>query len=119
MRTRWTALPSRRRARPRLECLEDRTAPALLSVTSALDTHEEGRLTLREAVALANADAAGGQSDTIAFDHHLGNVTITANGVGTGAGGHGGGLYVEVTTPVLPVLHNTLVAGNFAGIEGY
>jgi hypothetical protein len=62
---------------PGLECLEDRTAPAVLTVTSAADPHQDGLLTLREAVALANADAGGGQSDTISFDASLGTATIT------------------------------------------
>jgi CSLREA domain-containing protein len=57
--------------------LEDRIAPAVLTVTSAADTPEAGMLTLREAVALANADANQGQSDTIVFDDGLGNATIT------------------------------------------
>jgi predicted outer membrane repeat protein len=60
-----------------LETLEDRTAPAVLTVTSAADMHQDGLLTLREAVALANADASSGQSDAIDFDADLGNATIT------------------------------------------
>src|SRR5260370_26430226 len=70
-----------RRNRPRsflyLEMLEDRTAPAVLTVTSAADTHQDGFLTLREALAQANADAAGARSDTITFDPGLGSATIT------------------------------------------
>jgi predicted outer membrane repeat protein len=60
-----------------LETLENRTAPAVLTVTSAVDMHQDGLLTLREAVAVANADASSGQSDTIAFDPSLGDATIT------------------------------------------
>jgi hypothetical protein len=60
-----------------LETLEDRTAPAVLTVTSAADMYQDGLLTLREAVALANADASSGQSDTITFDASLGNATVT------------------------------------------
>jgi hypothetical protein len=71
------AIRGRERATPVLEPLEDRTAPARLTVTSAADAHQEGLLTLREAVALANADARNGQSDTIAFDDGLGSATIT------------------------------------------
>jgi hypothetical protein len=66
-----------RRFRPYVEFLETRTAPAVLTVTSAADTHQAGLLTLREAVAQANTDAAGGQSDTIQFDPGLGSATIT------------------------------------------
>jgi predicted outer membrane repeat protein len=60
-----------------LECLEDRLAPALLMVTNALDTHQDGLVTLREAVALGNADASSVQSDMITFDEALGSATIT------------------------------------------
>jgi hypothetical protein len=69
-----------RSARLRLELLEGRTAPALLTVTSAADTHQDGLQTLREAVAQANADADAGQSDTIAFDASLDGATITLTG---------------------------------------
>ena len=62
--------------RPCVESLEPRTAPAVLTVTSAADTHQAGLLTLREAVAAANTDAAVGQSDTIIFDPALGGATI-------------------------------------------
>jgi predicted outer membrane repeat protein len=77
--TRLAGRPRRRPAWKRLslECLEDRLAPALLMVTSALDTHQDGLVTLREAVSLANADASSGQSDLIAFDEALGNATVT------------------------------------------
>jgi hypothetical protein len=66
-----------RRARLRLESLEDRTAPATLTVTSAADTHQAGLLTLREAVAQANTDAAAGKSDAITFASGLGHATVT------------------------------------------
>jgi hypothetical protein len=51
--------PRRRRAtefRPRLEPLEDRTAPAVLTVNSTLDTANptDGYLSLREAIAIVN-----------------------------------------------------------------
>lgn len=68
------------RVRLALEALEDRTAPALLTVTSAADAHQDGLLTLREAIALANTDARNGQSDTIAFDASLDGATITLTG---------------------------------------
>jgi hypothetical protein len=49
----------------------------LLTVTSTLDQHSDGLLSLREAVNQANTDARQGQSDTTIFDPSLGNVTIT------------------------------------------
>jgi hypothetical protein len=64
----------------KLEVLEDRTAPALLIVTSSADTHQTGLLTLREALTQANTDATGGQSDTIQFDSALAGATITLTG---------------------------------------
>jgi hypothetical protein len=62
---------------PALELLEGRTTPAVLTVTSAADPHEGGLLTLREAIALANADASSGQSDTITFADSLDGATVT------------------------------------------
>src|SRR5262245_61925746 len=58
--------PTRPFARPRLECLEDRSVPAIFTVTTALDVVDpaDGRLSLREAVTLANAHPGG---DTIAL----------------------------------------------------
>src|SRR5262249_54041445 len=49
----------------------------LLTVTSTLDMHIDGLLSLREAVNQANTDASYGQGDTILFDPSLGNATIT------------------------------------------
>jgi predicted outer membrane repeat protein len=78
-RTDRAGRPGQRRVRVALtlESLEDRMAPAVLTVTNAADMHQDELLTLREAVALANADASSGQSDTIDFDASLGNATIT------------------------------------------
>ena len=46
----------------------------------------------------------------------LTNVTLTANRANTGGGSyHGGGLFVQQGSPVL---HNTLIAGNFNGATG-
>jgi hypothetical protein len=48
----------------------------------------------------------------------LTNVTLTANRANTGGGSsHGGGLYVRESSGS-PVLHNTLIAGNFRGTTG-
>jgi predicted outer membrane repeat protein len=49
--------PARRRFRPGIECLEGRLVPAAFAVTTPLDVvnPNDGRLSLREAVSLANA----------------------------------------------------------------
>jgi hypothetical protein len=52
----------------------------VLTVTSTADTDQDGFLTVREAIAQANNDAFGGQSDTIVFDDSLGRATITLTG---------------------------------------
>jgi hypothetical protein len=66
--------PRRSPYRPRLELLEDRTAPAVLTVTSPFDDNGAG--TLRAVLTTANTDAANGQSDTIVFDASLTGATI-------------------------------------------
>jgi hypothetical protein len=49
----------------------------------------------------------------------LTNVTLTANRCGSSVSSHGGGLFVpSAFPPVSPVLHNTLIAGNFRGATG-
>src|SRR5262245_47562350 len=66
----------RRRRRPLLEVLEDRTAPAVFTVTGAGDTiAADGVVTLREALRAANTNAPAGDApagdpglDTIRFD---------------------------------------------------
>src|SRR5213593_1455924 len=71
--------------RPRLEPLEDRTAPAVLTVNSLLDntTAGNGLVTLREAIPAANNDTTtdlgqtGSGADTIVFSVQG---TITLNG---------------------------------------
>jgi hypothetical protein len=55
------------RFRPRLEALEDRLAPATLTVTSAADPATPTPGTLRYALTTANTDANAGHSDTIQF----------------------------------------------------
>lgn len=70
---------SRLRRRPQLEALEDRTAPAVLTVNSLADnvTAGDGLVTLREAIIAANTDATtdlgqtGSGADTIQFDSSL------------------------------------------------
>jgi hypothetical protein len=61
-----------------VEMLEDRTTPAQLTVTSALDPAALTAGTLRYAVNQANTDAANGISDTIVFNTaQMGSTTIT------------------------------------------
>jgi hypothetical protein len=104
--------PGQRRTRVRLalETLEDRTAPAVLTVTSAADMHQDGLLTLREAVALANADASSGQSDTITFDASLDNATVTLTAGQLVLSGPGGG-----ATETIDGAGRITVSGNHAG----
>src|SRR5271163_4752163 len=67
-----------RRSRLSLEVLEDRLAPAQLTVTSLLDPATLTAGTLRYAVNQANTDAAQGISDTIVFNTtQMGGSTIT------------------------------------------
>src|SRR6516225_7499860 len=71
---------ARKRRRPRLqiEPLEERLAPAQLSVISPLDPATLTAGTLRYAVQQANADAAQGGSDTITFNtSQMGTNTVT------------------------------------------
>ncbi len=72
--------PVRRACRPRLEALEDRTTPSVLTVTNALADGSAG--SLRSAVVRANADAAQGISDTINF-----NIPTTDPGYDSTTGG--------------------------------
>src|SRR5262245_2906782 len=78
LRSRWVPVARRaRRPRPRVEALEDRLAPAVITVNSAIDDltlAADGQLTLREAITAANTNAAAGDApagdpgdDTIRF----------------------------------------------------
>ncbi len=79
--------PRQAGARPRtparrlllLEVLEDRTAPATLTVTTATDNNPSDQGSLRAAIAQANTDAHNGTSDTIVFASSLAGQTITLN----------------------------------------
>ena len=122
--------PRRRRThrpvRPRLEALEDRLAPATLTVNTPLDTTTpDGLLSLREAILLVdnggNAQAALGRAlgaeagqitgsfgsnDTIRFDAGLAGQTITL-----------GGSDLTVSAPVAitgPGSANLTISGNNA-----
>src|SRR4051794_37771622 len=74
--------------------LEDRTVPAVFTVTAAGDAHVNGLTTLREAVALANADNI---ADTIDFDPSLVGQVIRLNTVGDTSVGPSA---LAVTSPV-------------------
>jgi transglutaminase-like putative cysteine protease len=84
----------RRRLKPhRLEfdLLEDRTLLSVLVVNNGTDVVASDQLSLRQAIAQANTDAAAGTSDTITFDPSLGGRTILLaqgelelSGAGTG-----------------------------------
>ncbi len=77
LRTSRRSRPGYGRFRPRLEALEDRFAPAQLTVTKSADPPTLTIGTLRWAVSHANADAAKGISDTITFSSALNGATIT------------------------------------------
>jgi hypothetical protein len=63
--------------RPTLEALEDRSVPAVLTVTSLADSFDPG--TLRSAVVQANNDGAYGVADAIQFAPDLsGTITLVA-----------------------------------------
>jgi predicted outer membrane repeat protein len=73
-----------------LEQLEDRLAPAQLTVTSALDPAHLTAATLRYAINQANVDAAKGISDTIVFNTaRMGSDTITLQHGELSLGGSG------------------------------
>src|SRR5687767_12555255 len=70
----------RRRYRPGLEMLEDRLAPAIFTVTTAVDENNGigvGAVSLREAITAANANGAG--ADTINFSIGTGPQTLSLN----------------------------------------
>jgi hypothetical protein len=77
------------RARLRVELLEERTVPSTLIVTNTFDDGSSG--SLRSAVLQANADAAGGTSDTINFDPSLAGATIVLTQGEFALSGAGGG----------------------------
>jgi hypothetical protein len=76
-----------------------------------------GTLTVSNSTLSGNSAGgiAGGISTGGTHSVTLTNVTLTANRCGSGVSIHGGGLYVPTGAPVL---HNTLIAGNFKGATG-
>src|SRR5437660_1525652 len=136
--SRWLRRPSRtprksRRPvsfRPRLEPLEDRVTPAVITVTSSLDTVAvDGMVTLREALLSTNANAAGNVvgvdptgfmarpnfEDGIHVEggsgNTIGGLTPADRNVASGNGLDG--IHV-VGTLTLPATGNT-IQGNFVG----
>ena len=102
-------MPRRHAARPRLTPLEDRTTPATFTVDTLSDvTAADGRTTLREAVALANATPG---ADVIAFAPALAGGTIALGG----PSGTGTGLSVSDAVTIVGFPDNPVtVAGEFA-----
>ena len=97
--------------RPRtFERLEDRLMLTTLVVNNPTDSTLAAELSLRQAVAQANTDAAAGTSDTITFDPSLGSGTITLasdlelSGAGTGT------ITIDGSSPSTPL---TIEAGEF------
>src|SRR5262245_49413219 len=91
---------SRNRLRPRLEWLEDRLAPAVITVTTTVDdnTPNDGSVSLREAIQainngtagadpdIVNTGAAFGVNDTINFNISAAGTVQTINVGSTGNG---------------------------------
>lgn len=106
-RNRPALLRRRSAAKARLrqfEPLEERRLLAVLTVNNPTDTAVTGELSLRQAVAQANLDAAAGQSDTIAFAASLGSQTISLTQGSlelTGAGG--GTITLDGSAPASPL----------------
>jgi CSLREA domain-containing protein len=88
------------RFQPRLECLEDRLAPAVITVTTAADDNaaNDGSVSLREAIQAINAGGTTdndilnqnpgtfGSGDTINFNISAAGTVQTINVGGTGNG---------------------------------
>lgn len=74
-----------------MEFLEDRTVPSIL-VDTASDLVAHSGTSLRDAIALANAEAAAGTSDTINFASNLAGATITLTQGQLELSGAGGGM---------------------------
>jgi hypothetical protein len=68
IRHRLTPRAARPGARPRLECLEDRSVPATFSITNTADVVDpaDGKLSLREAISAANDPVKHPGADVIA-----------------------------------------------------
>ncbi len=108
-RQRSGSRPRCRDFRPRAEVLEDRTLLSIL-VTNPSDLAGQTG-TLRDAVAMANADAAAGRSNTITFAANLAGATITlAQGQLELSGAGGGTITIDGSGLSSPVT----ISGNNA-----
>ncbi len=106
--------PRSRFLRLRLEELEERLAPATLVVTNPLDTVVANLVSLRQAVASADTDAAARVSDTITFDPSLGSATITlTQGPLALSGAAGSVITIDGSSPSTPL---TISGNNAIGI---
>jgi predicted outer membrane repeat protein len=94
--------------------LEDRAAPAILTVTTLSDLPTHTGASLRDALLLANADAITGQSDLVTFDSGLSGQTITLRQGVLGLTGH------SLTTPATITIDGdsgiTIDGGNLSGV---
>jgi hypothetical protein len=119
---------ARVRFRPRLEVLEDRLPPAVLTVTNNSDTGVSGDGSLRGEI------AAAAPGDTIVFDHSLNGQTITLthgqltisndlNIIGPGAGqltvsGNHGSRVFNITAGTVSLSGLTIANGSIVGDGG-
>ncbi|HXY35854.1 MAG TPA: hypothetical protein VEI07_16590, partial [Planctomycetaceae bacterium] len=95
----------------RTDVLEDRVMLSAILVTNGTDSHVANELSLREAVAEANADAAAGTSDTIGFDPSLSGATIVLTQGDLELSGAGGG---TITIDASNVSQPVTISGNSA-----
>ncbi|MGO9923686.1 MAG: choice-of-anchor Q domain-containing protein, partial [Isosphaeraceae bacterium] len=93
--------------RPFIQQLEDRVMLSTLLVNNPTDAHVADETSLREAIAVANADAAAGTSDTITFDPSLGSSTINLTQGPLELSGAGAGtITIDGSSPSTPVTLN-------------
>ena len=90
--------------RPFIQQLEDRVMLSTLLVNNPTDAHVADETSLREAIAVANADAAAGTSDTITFDPSLGSSTINLTQGPLELSGAGAGtITIDGSSPSTPI----------------
>ena len=91
-RSRRTSGTAPRTRRLRCEQLEYRRMLAPLMVTTASDAVTHTGISLRDAIATANADARSGTSDMITFAANVGTIDLLQGVLELGAGGAGSGV---------------------------